>query len=103
MMIERGQSKEAILQSGNIKCLSASDVPTDLLEKLKSLDITLDVINSNRETYAIGKQVYSVFKTGSASVCVTIPKCWVTENNVKKISWKIDAKTGYLIGIPTEV
>jgi len=100
IMIERRLSKESIVQSGNLKGLTVSDIPLDMLEKLNEIGINLESISHTTE-HSIGKERYSVSKTGSGSMCTTLPKAWVIQHNVTQLSWKIDAKTGFLIGVPT--
>ena|SRR3989344_5124086 len=99
IMIERRLSKESIVQSGNLKGLTVSDIPLDLLEKLNVIGVNIDCVSHTKE-HSIGKERYAVSKTGSGSMCATLPKAWVMQHNVTQLCWKIDAKTGYLIGIP---
>ena len=100
MLIERRKNKEEIIQTGNLKGLTVSDIPLDLLEKLKVIGINFESMSHTTE-HSIGKERYSVSKTGSGSMCTTLPKAWVMQHNVTQLCWKIDAKTGFLIGIPT--
>jgi hypothetical protein len=97
-LIEKGYSKESIIQTGNLKGLTDSDVTEDLLDKLKGLGISLE----KPKIISIGNEKYKICYTSSKSCYAVIPKNFVKDFQVKAIKWQLDIERGCLIGIPTK-